>query len=95
MIALFVVLGLVLAGAAAVAKSFVDGCSPLHGESQIHRCDFCKEAILLIDDDARCFVQHAGRRSLLGYSVVNACGACARERMVDGLFSSERADPSS
>jgi hypothetical protein len=93
-IVLFVVLGLVLAGAAAASKLFAGGFSPLHGESQIHRCDFCKEAILLIDDDARCFVQHAGRRPLLGYTVVNACGACARDRMVDGVFSSKRADPS-
>lgn len=60
----------------------------------VHRCDFCKEAILLIDGDARTFVRHAGPRPLLGYSVVNACGACAREHQIDGAFSPEGADPS-
>jgi hypothetical protein len=38
-------------------------------------------------------VRHAGHRALLGYSVVNACGACVRERKVDGAFSSGATDP--
>jgi hypothetical protein len=79
----------------AFTRPRVEGPKPVvDGESLIHRCDFCKEAILLIDDEAKCFVRHAGRRPLFGYSVVNACGACVRERREDGAFSSERADPS-
>jgi hypothetical protein len=79
----------------AFTKPRAEGPTPaVDGEALIHRCDFCKEAILLIDDEAKCFVRHAGRRPLLGYSVVNACGACVRERNVDGAFSSESADPS-
>jgi hypothetical protein len=65
-------------------------------ESLIHRCDFCKEAILLIDRDAKSFVLHAqDEKPLYGYSVVNACGACIRERRVDGAFFSEGAEPPS
>jgi hypothetical protein len=63
-------------------------------ESQIHRCDYCKEAILLIDDGAKTFVLHSeGERPLLGYSVVNACGACVRERRIDAF--SQGAEPPS
>jgi hypothetical protein len=66
----------------------------LDTESKIHRCDYCKEGILLIDNDAKTFVRHGeGERPLLGYSVVNACGACIRERRVDGVFFSEGAEP--
>ena len=62
--------------------------------SLIHRCDFCKEAILLIDNEAKCYVRHSkGARPLLGYSVVNACGACVREQKLDDAFLPEGADP--
>lgn len=62
--------------------------------SPIHRCDFCKEAILLIDADAKSFVRHAqDERPLYGYSVVNVCGACMREGRIDGAFLSEGAEP--
>jgi hypothetical protein len=94
MIFLFALLVLLaIAGGVTVAPR-VDALSRASGEAHLHRCDFCKEAILFIDDDARCFVQHAGPKPLLGYSVVNACGACAREHMVDGGLSFESADPS-
>ncbi|MEA2506884.1 MAG: hypothetical protein QOH48_1502 [Actinomycetota bacterium] len=69
---------------------------PVDTESLIHRCDFCKEAILPIDHQAKCFVRHAkGERALLGYRVLNACGACVREGRLEGAFSSERAEPPS
>ncbi|HEX3327601.1 MAG TPA: hypothetical protein VHV50_11445 [Actinomycetota bacterium] len=88
MIQLFAVALLVLLAGVAIGGRRADRAGPVQGEALIHRCDFCKEAILLIDGDAKCFVRHAGHRALLGYSVVNACGACVRERKVDGAFSS-------
>jgi hypothetical protein len=96
-IGFFVLFALLITAGAATAKLLARAFSPVsshRSESHIHRCDFCKEAILQIDEEARCFVQHAGRKPLLGYSVVNACGACVRERMVDGVLSFESADPS-
>jgi hypothetical protein len=88
-----VVIMLLVAG---VMRSRSNEPKRLDAESLIHRCDFCKEAILLMDNDARCFVSHAvGQRPLFGYRVVNACGACVREHQADEAFSSERADPSS
>lgn len=92
MIPLFAVLLVVLVVGVAISGRGDRAPTP-HGEAFIHRCDFCKEAILLIDGDAKSFVRHAGHRPLLGYSVVNACGACVRERKVDGAFSSGGTDP--
>jgi hypothetical protein len=67
---------------------------PVDTESLMHRCDFCKEAILPMDDEAKSFVRHTeGERPLLGYRVLNACGACVREDKLDGAFSWERAEP--
>jgi hypothetical protein len=93
-ISLLVLFVLAVAAVVACGKSLLRKLSTPRGESHLHRCHFCKEAILMIDDDARCFVHHAGLKPLLGYSVVNACGACARERMVDGVLWLESADPS-
>jgi hypothetical protein len=95
MTALFAVSLLVLI--AAVCMRFpAPSSSRSDGTSVIHRCDFCKEAILLIDNEAKCFVKHSkGERPLLGYSVVNACGACVREMNLDAAFLPEGADPPS
>lgn len=94
MTTLLVLMLVALGAGAALTRSRTERPRPMHGESQIHRCDFCREAILAVDQEARCFVRHAGRRPLFGYSVVNACGACARDHNLDGAFSPESADPS-
>jgi hypothetical protein len=94
LISLLVLFVLAVAVGAAYRKTLLRKASPPRGEFSVHRCDFCREAILLIDDDAKSFVQHLGPKPLFGYRVVNACGACARERMVDGMWSFEGADPS-
>ena len=94
MTALFAVMVLLLV-AVIVAITASKSRARLDTESQIHRCDYCKEAILLIDHDAKTFVLHAeGERPLLGYSVVNACGACIRERRIDAFFSQGAEPPS-
>ena len=81
---------------AVIVRTMVFRSRPrLDTESQIHRCDYCKEAILLIDSEAKTFVLHTeGERPLLGYSVVNACGACIRERRIDAFFSQGAEPPS-
>ena len=95
MIPLLAVMLLVLLVVTVSRRSSLPRNGRVGTESLIHRCDFCKEAILPSDDAARCFVRHAeGERPLLGYSVVNVCGACVRERRFDGAFS-EGAEPPS